>query len=126
MEKKSDTIKIIRNFITFAKRQFSANIIQFRFDKGGESVDTDTKDMLASQGILIEPSPLYSHESNGVAERFNRTITTDARTMIRDKASLFLWPQAIAMARHLRNIKPHNRLQNSMIPYQALYDQNLC
>ena len=33
-------------------------------------------------GIELLKSPAYEHESNGVAERFNRIVVTKARAML--------------------------------------------
>ena len=72
-------------------------------------------------GIIHETTPPYSHESNGKAERYNRTITTDARTMLQSNKHLKLWPEAILTAVYLRNIKPTNSLPNRITPFEALH-----
>ncbi|KAI0991730.1 hypothetical protein K3495_g16457, partial [Podosphaera aphanis] len=53
-------------------------------DNGGEYIDGRVEQFLAQHGIDHEYSPSHEHESNGVAERFNRTIVTKARTMLID------------------------------------------
>jgi len=53
--------------------------------------------LLDKQGIVHDLSPAYSHESNGVSERYNRTIITAARLLLTALPFAF-WAEAIATA----------------------------
>ena len=64
------------------ERQFETKIKRLRSYGGGEYIPNRLKTYLSSIGIIHDNSPAYSHESNGIAERFNQTITTMARTML--------------------------------------------
>ena len=77
--------------------------------------------LLDKQGIVHDLSRAYSHESNGVAERYNRTIITAARSLLTGLA-LALWAKAIATPVYLRNRLP-NRSIGKLTPYESLYNK---
>lgn len=105
------------------KLQHKADIRQFTTDCGGEYISKDLKAKLDNLGIVHRSTPLYSHESNGLAERFNRTIVTSARAMISEDKLLFLWPEAISTAVFLKNIAPHSALSDTL--YHKLIGKKL-
>ena len=96
-------------------------IQRFRADRGGEYIDAEVKDFFAQEGIIQEPTPSYSHESNGVAERFNRTIITMARAMLAG-LTLALWSEAISTVVYLKNRLPHKAITKGT-PYEALHNE---
>jgi transposase InsO family protein len=118
LKNKSEAAQTILDFISFVKVQHKANIQRFTTDCGGEYMAKDLKAKLNTLGIVHRSTPPYSHESNGLAERFNRTIVTAARAMIAEDRFLFLWPEAIATAVFLKNIAPHSALSDT--PYHRL------
>jgi len=75
--------------------------------------------LLDKQGIVHDLTPAYSHESNGVAERYNRTIVTAARSLLTGLPSA-LWAEAIATTVYLRN-RLRNRSIGKSTPYEYLY-----
>ena len=59
---------------------------------------------VSKQGIVIEPSTLYNHHQNRIAEKSIGLICTMARTMILDLGLLlYLWPEAIITAAEILN-----------------------
>ena len=123
LEKKADAPDMIEKFMNYVRTQFDTKVERLRSDNGGEYVNARLQKLYDSRGIIHEAIPPYSHESNGVAERFNRTIITMARVMIDDDSLLFLWAEAIKTATFLRNIAPHRTLPNQTTPFQALFDK---
>ena len=74
-------------------------------------------------GIIHNTSVAYSPQSNGKAERLNRTLVEKARCMIiSSNVDLSLWSAAIDTANYLRNRSPSSLL-NGMTPYEALYNK---
>ena len=120
MKNKSDFKEILVRFLAMVLRQYGARIKRFRSDRGGEYIDGYAQDMMKKEGIIWEPSPAYLHESNGVAERFNRTIATMARSLIMSQGlPKYLWAEAIATAVYLKNRLPHSTV--NMTPYEAFH-----
>src|SRR5690606_37945548 len=68
------------------------------------------------QGITHGVIPPFSHETNGIVERYTRTLFTMGCAMITDKTK-FLWPFAMLMANYLKNRLPHRAIKG-MTPYE--------
>lgn len=83
------------------------SVCNLRTDRGGEFVTADLKSKLGNLGITHETTPAHSPESNGMAERTNRTILDKVRSILCG-ASLpkMFWAEAAVHANMLRNISP--------------------
>ena len=57
-------------------------IKEFRTDNGTECKSNDIQKYLKDNGIKHNTSVEYCHQSNGKAERLNRTLLEKARCMI--------------------------------------------
>jgi hypothetical protein len=67
--------------------------------------------------------PAYRHEINGVAERWNRTVSQMANTMMyHARISPILWSSAIAHANFLRNRLP-TRSRDGITPYELYFNR---
>jgi transposase InsO family protein len=121
--RKSEAPTAIKQFVALVENQFQTKIKSFRSDNGGEYIASNLKTFFKDNGIKSQPSPAYSHESNGLAERFNRSITETARAMTVDEDHLPLWAEAVHTANTLRNIKPHSSLPRKITPWEALYNE---
>jgi transposase InsO family protein len=74
-----------------------------RTDGGGEYV-RDLKPVIAELGIRHDPTAPYSPQSNGKAERLNRTLETFARAMLyQANMPKSFWAEAISTAAYLIN-----------------------
>jgi hypothetical protein len=74
-------------------------------NRGGEY--NGLKKYLDEEGILLETSAGYCPESNGIAERYNRTINEKVRSML-SRACLpdELWAEAASYANYIRERVP--------------------
>jgi len=79
IKNKSYACQVMIGFINYIQRQFNALVLAVMTDNGGEYVQIDV--YFKQQGIRYIRIPPYSHQSNGVPERYNRTIQTMARGM---------------------------------------------
>jgi len=96
---KSDIVTVFTSFIYARYTQDNAIIKRFRTN-GGEYVNAAMLTLLDKECIVLDLSPAYSHESNGVAKLYNRTIITAARSLLTG-LPLALWAEAIATAVYL-------------------------
>ena len=123
-KRKADAPQAIKDFLTFIYNQFDdVSVKRFRSDNGGEYCNDTVRAAFKHHGIDHELTPPYAHESNGVAERFNRTIATSARSMIEDQSHLFLWAEAVQTAVTLRSLTAHSSLPSQITPFEALYNK---
>src|SRR5579859_5667748 len=111
-------LKAFKEYQAWAERQSGCKIKELRTDRGKEYMG----EMIAyvkSQGIEHNPTAGYSPQSNGVAERMNRTLFEMACTMLdASGAPLELWAEAILAATYIRNRLPCQPL-NGKTPHEA-------
>lgn len=79
---------------------------------------------LNSKGVLLQPCPAYSSESNGKAETLNSKLNDKARTMLKmidnTPCSRKLWAEAGNTANCVRNRKFVRRdVEPKVIPFKA-------
>ena len=111
-------LKAFKEYQAWAERQSGYKIKELRTDRGMEYMG-EMIDYIKSQGIEYNPTAGYSPQSNGVAERMNRTLFDKACTMLdASEAPLELWAEAILAAAYIRNHLPSQTL-NGMTPHEA-------
>jgi len=122
MKQKSETTKIVKDFVAEMELQNHKTPAAFRTDNGGEYVTKDLKGFFTSKGIIHEFSPPYSPESNGVAERLNCTIGESLRAMLESPSTYDkkLWAEAVLTSVYIKNRQPHSALKD-LTPYEAFY-----
>lgn len=90
------------------ENQLNRKIKRIRSDRGGEYVLLN--DYCEKYGIIHEITPPYSPESNGVAERKNRTLKEMMNCLlVSSNAPDNLWGEAILSACHLQNRIPYKK-----------------
>jgi len=111
LKNKSNASNVLKKFVTFVERQFRSTVLNVITDNGSEYVEVDI--FFKDKGIRHIRIPPYSHQSNGVAERYNRTIQTMVRSMLLDlkPADNHLWAEACTAAIYIRNRLPHSQLK---------------
>ncbi|CAI7869719.1 unnamed protein product, partial [Closterium sp. NIES-54] len=78
--------------------------MRIRTDRGGEFLGAEMTAWLKKQGIQRELTTAYTPQSNGVAERANRTILETARALlIESGVGNSMWPHAVRHATVARN-----------------------
>src|SRR5271167_622425 len=89
-------------------------------DEGGE-YENVMRQLLDQTGITHLRSPPYSHQSNGLAERLNRTLKDAARTMmIHANLPDSFWAKAMVQACEIYNMLPHE--STGKTPYEVFWE----
>jgi len=100
------------------ERQTGSKVVYMRVDGGKEFVSKALEKELKSQGIEYERTARYSPESNGLAERTNRTLIERMRCLLAHSGlpDMF-WEEAVMVANELRNRAPSADLP--ITPFEA-------
>src|SRR5579859_4444828 len=114
----STVLKAFKEYQAWAERQSGCKIKELRTDRGKEYMG-EMIEYVKSQGIEHNPTAGYSPQSNGVAERMNRTRFEMACTMLDSSgAPLELWAEAVLAATYIHNRLPCQPL-NGKTPHEA-------
>src|SRR5438128_8566126 len=90
-----------------AENQLERKIKRVRSDRGGEYFSNEFNLFCEEHGIIHERMPPYSSQSNGIAERKNRTLTEMVNAMLEtSRLSKECWGDAIMTACHVLNRVP--------------------
>ncbi|CAI7892882.1 unnamed protein product [Closterium sp. NIES-53] len=105
LAQKSDAARvIIEEWLPMVERESGKRVKAIRSDRGGEFLGTEFRSWLKRHGIKQQLTTAYTPQSNGVAERANRTIIEGGRTILVDSGlPLRFWPLAIRHATVIKN-----------------------
>ena len=108
------------------KNQLNRKIKRFRSDRGGE-YDSNTLNAFCKEyGIIHKVTPPYSPESNGVAEKKNRTLKEMMNTMLISFGhALNLWGEAILLTCHIQNRTPFKKIGKILYKLWTSYLLNI-
>ena len=108
---------MFKQFEAILSAKFNSRIDALQTDNAGEMVSKECQSYLASRGIHHRTTTAYDSQSNGTAERLNRSIM-DIAEAIRIRAGLCkgFWPLCVRHAAYLLNRLPHTAL-NKLTPY---------
>nr|ABA95374.1 retrotransposon protein, putative, Ty1-copia subclass [Oryza sativa Japonica Group] len=107
LKTKDETLHYFKIYKAEVENQLERKIKRLRSDRGGEYFSNEFASFCEEFGIIHEMTPPYSPQSNGVAERKNRTLTEMVNTML-DTAGLSKewWGEAVLTACHVLNKIP--------------------
>ncbi|CAI7901349.1 unnamed protein product [Closterium sp. NIES-54] len=105
LAKKSDAARvIIEEWLPMVERESGKRVKAIRSDHGGEFLGVEFRSWLKRHGIKQQLTTAYTPQSNGVADRANRTIIEGWRTILVDSGlPLRFWPLAIGHATTIKN-----------------------
>jgi transposase InsO family protein len=104
LKTKNKELNYFKAYKVEVENQLERKIKQLRSDRGGEYFSSEFSESCVEHGIIHERTPRYSPQSNGIAERKNRTLTKLINAML-DTAGLSKewWDNAILTACHVLN-----------------------
>ncbi|RVW85618.1 Retrovirus-related Pol polyprotein from transposon TNT 1-94 [Vitis vinifera] len=113
---KDEAIEKFVLYKTEVENQLNKKIKVLRSDRGGE-YESPFVDICAQHGIIHETTAPYSPQSNGVAERKNRTLKEMMNAMlISSSLPQNMWGEAILTANYLLNKVPKKKAEKT--PYE--------
>jgi transposase InsO family protein len=79
---KKQSVAFFKIYKVEVENQFERKIKHLRSDRGGEYFSNEFSEFCAMHGIIYERMPPCLSQSNGIAERKNRTLTGLVNTML--------------------------------------------
>jgi len=96
LKSKSEQSFYFKEFKALYEKQTSIEIRELRSDNGLEYFSNNFQAYLKAEGIRHLTSVAYVPQSNGKAERLNRTLQEKTRTMLlTSKLDTFMWYSAL-------------------------------
>lgn len=122
LRKKSEVFEKFQEYSAMATAACGTKISKLTVDQGREYFSNHQKKYYKSMGIQVEPTVAYSPQQNGVAERYNRTLTEKVRTMlIGSNAPKSLWSEAALAAVYIINRCPTSAISRNTTPAEIWY-----
>lgn len=124
MRQKSEVGLRLIEYLEKMKNYFGKFPLILRTDRATEYLCEKVQNYLKSHGIKFQCTAGYSPESNGVAERENRTLVESARTMLESsQLPEFLWAEAIKNANFTFN-RMLNSLDGTKTPFEKFFNKS--
>jgi transposase InsO family protein len=138
LKSKDEALHNFKIYKAEVENQLERKIKKVRLDRGGEYFLNLFTLFCEEHGIIHERTPPYSPQSDGVAERKNRTLTDLVNAML-DTAGLFKerWGEAILTTCHVLNRVPtknkeiirgmgEEKANTIILTYMGLFGKNEC
>lgn len=123
IKSKNEVTKSFENFINLVENLTGKRIKKLRCDNGREFINNDMNKILHEKGIILDTCPPYTHQLNGTAERYNRSIMNSARCLLQESnLPRKYWPEVIKTAAYLRNRTIANTVENKT-PFEILFNE---
>lgn len=120
LQAKSEAAQGVLDTIKNWERVAGKKVKYLRTDRGGEFMGESLQEPLRRIGVQHEATPAYSPESNGLAERTNRTLVERTRSMLQAAGLPHqFWAEAIRQANYLRNVSPAQGVEKT--PWELIH-----
>ena len=111
MKNKSEVFGKFKEFKALIDSHSERRIKTLRLYNGGEYTSKEFEAIGKEDGIKRELTTPYNPQQNGVAERKNRTIMEEVKTMIHDQdLPMHLWAEATRTTVYVQNRLSHSAL----------------
>jgi hypothetical protein len=106
----------------YVENYHGKRILELRTDNGGEYVNKRLQTHLKSTGTRFNPTQPFSPQQNGIAERYNRTITNQLRAIMHtSRIPKQLWGELALTVNYLRQRTPSSSI-NGKSPYELWHN----
>ena len=107
LKSKDEALHYFKIYKAEVENQLKKKIKRLQSDRRGEYFSNEFSEFCAVHGIIHERTPSYSPQSNGIAERKNRTLTDLVNDMLETAGlSKEWWGEAILTVCHVLNRVP--------------------
>ena len=116
LKNKDEAFDMFLSYKAEVENQLDKKIKRIRYDRGGKYISLKN-DYCENEEIIHEVTPPFSPESNGVAERKNKTLKEMMNSLlVSASAPNNLWGEAILFICHLQNRIPYKKTGKT--PYE--------
>ena len=119
LKSKDQAFDFYVRYVTEVENLHDRRVKRIRTDNGREFMNSHFDQFNQSKGIIHDHTTPYTPQSNGVVERFNRTLFEMTNSLLNDSQLPVeeFWTYAVHTAVQIRNCCPTSSLQNQ-IPYE--------
>jgi transposase InsO family protein len=82
LKTKDEALNYFKAYKAEVENQLERKIKRLRSDRGGEYFSSNFSEFCVEHDIIYQRTPSYSPQSNGIAERKNRTLTELVNAML--------------------------------------------
>eukprot|EP00168_Porphyra_purpurea_P013691 TRINITY_DN3817_c0_g1_i1.p1 TRINITY_DN3817_c0_g1~~TRINITY_DN3817_c0_g1_i1.p1 ORF type:complete len:368 (+),score=61.07 TRINITY_DN3817_c0_g1_i1:1553-2656(+) len=112
IKSKDEARTVVRDTLVQWERATGLKVKTLRRDGGGEYTGPELTQWLRSNGVTVQTTAPETPEQNGVAERYNRTLSEKAVAMMEDAGlPKAMWAEAVATANYTSNRIPRGGRQ---------------
>jgi transposase InsO family protein len=113
MKNKDGVLEKFQEFKAQLENLTRRNIKEIRSNNGGEYTSKDFRNFCIKEGIKKEYTYPYNPQQNGVAQRKNRIIIEETKSMIHDQSlPITLGVEACMTTLYVQKMSPHQILEN--------------
>jgi len=113
LKTKDEALHYFKIYKAEVENQLERKVKRLRSGRGGEYFSSEFSEFCIEHGIIHERTPPYSPQSNGIAERKNRTLPELVNAMLESAdLSKEWWGEAILTACHVQRIKKSHHSRN--------------